>query len=420
MAEPEVLIVGAGLSGLCCGRRLAQCEVPFLVLEASDGVGGRMRTDRVDGFLLDRGFHVFLTAYPEPRRVLDCEPLGLRPFYPGALVWKGGRFRRLANPLRRPLAGVRSLFAPVGTLRDRLRTALLSERIVTRSIDFNTQRPESLTLDYLRLQGGLSDRMIDEFFRPFFGGAFLDRSLATSSRLFRFVFRAFATGDAALPAGGIEAIPRQIAERLPAGRVRLGARVAAVEPGRVTLTTGEELRAKAVVVAAEGPEAARLVGDANVRPESNGSTTLYFAADRPPTDEPILHLDGEGRGPANSFAVVSNVAPTYAPGGAALLAASTVGVPDQDDAALEAAVREQMRGWFGAQVSSWRHLRTYRLPDSLPNQAAPALFEWQRPVRVRPGLYVCGDHRDQASQDGAMTSGFRAAQAVMSDLDTKP
>src|SRR5258708_7488061 len=142
MAEPAVLIVGAGLAGLCCGRRFAQCGVPFTILEASDDIGGRMRTDLVDGFRLDPGFPVFPTAYPEAKRVLDYGPLQLRKFYPGALVRKGGRFHRLADPLRRPWSALSTLFAPVGTIRDKVRTVLLSERIITRSIDFNINRPE--------------------------------------------------------------------------------------------------------------------------------------------------------------------------------------------------------------------------------------------------------------------------------------
>jgi phytoene dehydrogenase-like protein len=185
------------------------------------------------------------------------------------------------------------------------------------------------------------------------------------------------------------------------------------------LEGGEAIRARAVVVATEGPAAAKLLGDAVPDPGSNGAVTLYYAADRPPVPEPILMLDGEGRGPVNHSAVMSNVSPAYAPAGKALVAASVVGVPPEDDAELDRRARVQMAEWFGGDALGWTLIRAYRIPHALPDQTAGKLDPWQRPVRLRPGLYVCGDHRDNGSIDGAMTSGFRAAQAVMEDLHAK-
>src|SRR5947209_7282446 len=159
MNHPDVLIVGAGLAGLGCATRLKQIGVPFQILEASDGIGGRLRTDLVDGFRLDRGFQVLLTAYPEAKRVLDLDELKLGKFYPGALVRKGGTFHRLAHPLRKPLAGVGSLFAPIGTLRDKLRLADFAERVAVKAPEFQFTTPEDLTLDCLRWQGRFSERI---------------------------------------------------------------------------------------------------------------------------------------------------------------------------------------------------------------------------------------------------------------------
>lgn len=413
--EPEVLIVGAGLAGLCCGKRLAECGVTFRILEASDGVGGRVRTDAVDGFRLDRGFQVYLTAYPEGRRVLDLAALDLKPFTRGALVWINGRFRRVADPRSEPAAGL-SLFNPVGSPADKLRLVKLYWSIARGRFDEQTAKDERLTLDLLRETAGFGPRMIDRLFRPFFGGVALDRQLVTSSRFFRFVFRTFAEGPGAVPAAGMQAIPDQIAAGLPAGSVRLGAAVRNLGHREVTMAEGETLRARAVVVATEGPAAARLLGGEVPDPGSNGSTTLWYAADRPPVTEPILMLDGEGRGPVNSAVVMSNTAPGYAPPGKALIAAAVVGVPPEDDAELDRRARRQLREWYGSTVDGWRLLRVDRISHALPDQTAGRLDPWQRPVRLRPGLYVCGDHRDNGSIDGAMTSGFRAAQAAMEDL----
>src|SRR5205085_10757377 len=154
MTGPDVLVVGAGLAGLCCGRRLAECGVPFRILEASDGVGGRVRTDLVEGFRLDRGLQFYLTAYPEGRRVLDLAALDLKPFTRGALVWFGGRFHRVADPRREPLAAIRSLFNPVGTVRDKLRLVRLFWDIDRGPLAGQWAKEERLTLDLLRWDGG--------------------------------------------------------------------------------------------------------------------------------------------------------------------------------------------------------------------------------------------------------------------------
>jgi phytoene dehydrogenase-like protein len=213
------------------------------------------------------------------------------------------------------------------------------------------------------------------------------------------------------------AIPAQLAARLPADVLRLNAPAERVEPGRVALRGGEELRAKAVVVATEGPAAARLLGDRLREPTSRAVCCVYFAAEESPLKEPIVVLNADEAGPVNHLAVMSDVAPSYAPPGAALVSASVLGDPAADDEALTATVREQLAGWFGPAARGWRHLRTYRLRHALPDQTAPALDVPQRPVWLDDGLYVCGDHRDTATLDGALASGWRAAQTVAVDLD---
>ena len=410
----DVVIVGAGLSGLCCARRLHSAGRSFLIVDAADAVGGRIRTDRVDGFLLDRGFQVFSTAYPEAQDVLDYEALKLRSFEPGALVRYGDRFHRLTDPWRRPLRGFRSLFSPIGTTADKLRVARLRYRVMRGSVADTFARPETATLEALK-QDGFSPSMIERFFRPFLGGIFLDQQLQTSSRMFHFVFRMFSTGDATLPAEGMEAIPRQIAAGLPASSIRLNTLVTRVQSGYVRLGSGEEVRAQAVVIAAQSPAADELL-DEPLSSGSQGVTCLYFAADHPPIDEPILVLNGEGNGPVNNLCVPSALAP-YAPKGRHLISATVLGTPDQGDADLEKDVRQHLTQWFGSDVNHWQHLRTYRIKHALPSQGPPALSPPERTVRLRNGLYVCGDHRDNASIQGAMVSGRRAAESVFQDLE---
>lgn len=409
----DAIIVGGGLAGLCCARHLHQRGIRFLLLDASDGIGGRVRTDVVDGFRLDRGFQVFLTSYPEAKKTLNYDALELRPFLPGALVRQGGKFHLLADPWRRPFAAVRSLISPIGSLADKLRVARLRSRSLKGSVEDRFRDPETTTLRALQ-DSGFSTSMIDRFFRPFLGGIFLDPELQTSSRMFHFVFRMFSQGSACLPAEGMEAIPRQLASALPPSGIRLGARVTRIQTGSVCLESGEELNARAVVVATNGGVAAQLLGG-TVSTAGQGVTCLYFAAQRPPIEQPILVLNGERSGPVNNLCVPTLVAPEYGSGDASLVSATVLGIPRNADQLLTE-VREQLEDWFGPAVKDWHHLRTYGIPYALPRQSPPALDPPERSVRWQPGIYVCGDHRDNASIQGAMVSGRRAAQAVLEDL----
>lgn len=413
MTEP-VIVVGAGLAGLCCARALMKADVPAIVLEAGDAPGGRVRTDVVDGFALDRGFQVLLTAYPEAQAVLDYDALKLGTFYPGALIRLAGKFHRVADPWKKPVDAAAAFLSPVSTPADKIRLGVLRQAIASGTVEDIWRRPESSTATHLR-EAGFSETSIDRFFRPFFGGVFFDRSLQTSSRMFEFTFRMFNSGATALPARGMQRIPEQLAAGLPAGALRCNTRVASITPDAVTLESGQTLRARAVVVATESHAAVQLCGTRarDINTTWVSTSTLYFAADRPPVDEPILVLDGDGTGPINHVAVHSLVSASYAPPGKHLISLSTTASATGD---LRAQALEQMRSWFGSQVDAWKHLRTYDIPHALPRQMSGALRDPFRPSRLEPGLYLAGDHRENASLNGAMVSGRRAAEAVIGDL----
>lgn len=414
MSSPDVIIVGGGLAGLACARHLHRHGQSFVLLEASDRVGGRVRTDTVDGFTLDRGFQVLLTAYPETQRAFDYDALDLQAFHDGALIRFDGQFHRISDPFRHPFAAPNTLIAPVGTLGDKIRVARLRRRLKRDTLPELFMRDEATTIDALRQRWGFSDRMIDRFFRPFFGGIFFDRELHASSRMFEFVFKMFAEGQAALPAAGMEALPRQLVADLPPDAIRLNTTVAAIDNQRVMLDDGTALEAPALVVATEAPAAQRLVGD--IQPVKGRSTTcLYYAAANSPIDAPMLVLNGDGTGPINNLCVPSDVTPAYAPAGQALISVVVVGSPATTDDALEQRVRQQLTDWFGPPVELWDHLRTQRIPYALPEQRPPFLSPPRRPVRRRAGLYVCGDHRRTASLNGALAAGRAAADAVLSD-----
>ncbi len=322
----DVVVVGAGLAGLSCAVKLSQAGRSVTVLEATDRVGGRVRTDVVDGFTLDHGFQVLLTAYPACQELLDYESLRLRPFDPGALVRSGGVFSLLGDPWRQPGQAIRSAVSPVGSIGDKIRIARIRRRSKSGSLTDLYQRPQSSTEEYLR-QAHFSETMIDQFFRPLIGGALLDESLQTSSRMFEFVFRMFAEGDVTLPADGMAAIPRQLVERLPRGALRLHSSVASLAGRTVTLTNGSQISANQVVIATESDAAARLLNDQSIATQWNQATTFYYAADRSPDDRKWLMLRGDDCGPVQSAAILSNVAQEYSPPGRTLISVSLGGNP---------------------------------------------------------------------------------------------
>ncbi len=404
----EIVIIGAGLAGLTCARRLQAGGVSCVVLEAGDAVGGRVRTDIVEGFRLDRGFQVFLTAYPTARAWLDYGQLQLRPFAAGSRVRCDGVMHEVSDPWREPRAWWATLRAPVGSLADKVRIATLRRAARRGTLAELWARPETTALAALRAHG-FSERMIERFLRPWFGGIFLDQELETSSRMLEFVFRMFAEGHAALPAAGMQAIPEQLAAGLSAGTVRLGARVKRVETGAIFLESGEHFTARQIVVATENAGAEALLPEV-AAPRWRATTTIYFAAGQSPLSAPMLVLNGEGRGYVNNLVVLSEVAPRYAPAGQALVAVSVLGDPALVERALVERVREELKAWFGAKVADWRWLRSYRLPRALPARMPLAPLA---PVEVRPGVWIAGDGRISASIEGAMESGEAVAEEIL-------
>lgn len=413
----DACIIGGGVAGLACARDLHDAGLSFQLLEAGDRLGGRVATDLFRGFRLDRGFQILLTAYPEARRRLDYDALDLRDFEPGALVYVGGALHRVSDPLRRPAQAFETLAAPVGTLTDKVRLGLLSLSVRRGPARDLLHAPDGSTLDALR-QAGFTDRIIDAFFRPFVGGIQLDPDLEVSRRRFAIIFRMLSVGAAAVPARGMGEIPAQLARPLPAEAIRTRTEVDAIEGTTAYLASGESVRARAVVVATDGPAAARLLEMPAV--PGRAASCVYFAADHPPFEGRLLALEGEG-GPAKNVAVPSNLSADYAPAGKALvtaalpgsLAGGAAGQRDEPVSTVDE-VRHQLRGWFGDEVDAWEHLRTYRIEHAHPDQRPP--FDPKQPIRRGEGRYVCGDHRDTASIQGALFSGGRTARAVVSDL----
>lgn len=400
----QVIVIGAGLSGLRTAGLLQAAGREVALLEASDGPGGRVRTDIVDGFRIDRGFQVLLTEYPEVKAALDLGALDLKPFAPGAMVFRNGKSTTLCDPWRRPIRGAIGLFGPPGRMSDRFRLATFRSRIALAS-EAELTTPAGLSFAEALLAHRFSTDFIDSFFRPWFGGITLDRSLSSDAAFCKYVFRCLAHGEAVVPALGMGAVAAQLASRLAPGTLRLGCRVAAIEGSLVRLQSGETLESKTIVVATEGPEAGRLLRRPGAG--SKSVTCLSFAAPHPPFEGPWLALNGGDSGPVNNLAVMTNVSPAYSPDSRALVSATILGpIAPESDAALGGQAIAQLRGWFGSQVDAWTLVRVDRIHHAQPGIATAPGF-------LRAGLYLAGDHTRQPSAHGALQSGRLAAEAIL-------
>ena len=413
-SQNPIVIVGAGMAGLACATWLHRAGRSVLLLDAADAVGGRVRTDVTpDGFRLDRGFQVLLTDYPEARRIFDYGALDLRAFRSGAVIrLPNGTETTLQSPLQRPLAAFSALASPIGTLPDKLRILSLVRHVLQHTPEALLARPATDTLTFLR-RYGWSEAMIDNFFRPFFGGVFLDRSLGTASNFFEFVFQQFVRGQATVPALGMQQLPEQLAARLPAGTIRLNAPVAALDGPHVRLASGETLAAAAVVLALDGPGLAHLLPAAGPpSPVGRLTTNTYFVAEGPSPGrrDGLLRLNAAPNALAHNVSFPADVAPAYTPAGKALISVSTHGDTGLSEAALTVRLHEELIAWFGPNARQWRHLRSYRIAYALPAYLAGGPV--QPSLKLADGLYRCGDWVAYPSLNAALATGREVAEML--------
>ena len=406
-SEP-VVVVGAGLAGLGCAQRLSRAGVEVVVLEASDGVGGRVRTDLIDGFRCDRGFQLLNPSYPVLKHVLDLGVLDLKAFGAGVVVAHGSQHRVLADPRREPTRLPATVAAPIGSLGDKLRFVrwAAASLLPVRRLTGRPDRTLTASLDAAGLQGILRSGVVE----PFLAGVLAEWHGSTSANFAALLLRSFLLGSPSVPALGMGRLPEVIAAGLPAGTVRLGTPVREVGPSSVTTGDGELITARAVVIATDPETAGRLTGLPT--PAMKSLTTFWHTAPEPPTEIGMLHLDADRRGPVVNSAVMTTVAPSYAPAGRPLIATTIIGADDDQD--TERTVREQAGQMYGVASDRWELVTVSVVRAALPTVAPP--LQPRQPVRVGEGLFVAGDHRDTASIQGALVSGRRAATAVLTGM----
>lgn len=411
--DVDVLIVGAGIAGLTAAKILKKAGKSFKIIEASDRIGGRVKTDEVDGFLLDRGFQVLLTAYPEAQHLLDYEALELCAFDPGALILTKKGISTVGDPIRKPSSLIGTIFSAVGTIGDKLRLLKLRAYLGRKSINDIFLEEELTTVDYLNKRG-FSEQMMTLFFKPFLSGIFLEDELKTSSRMFEFVFKMFAEGDAAIPAKGMEMIPLQLAKDFSPGDVICNEKVIEYGQKFVKTHTGSIYNANFVLIAAD---------ELNVTPAHQqilkgyqAVTNMYFSASKKPFNNPMIALNTSKRKWVNNIAVMNNISSRYANNGSALISLSLLGdYTHIIEADLQKKVIDELTSWYPDAVH-WKHVKTYHIPYALPNDEKVFDDLDDHMFRLRDNCFVCGDYLLNGSINAAMKSGRKAAEAIIKDM----
>ncbi len=412
------------MSGLTAAINLKSKGYKVLILEASSQVGGRVASDVVDDFILDRGFQVLLTEYPETKSYLDYEKLELQKFNAGAIILKDGKMHTLADPLRHPTLLLKTAFSRIGTLTDKFSILALRQNTTSKTIREIFAKPEISSLNKLHARG-FSQEMIDTFFRPFFGGIFLDDSLNTSSRMLDFVFKMFSEGYAAVPKLGMQSLPNQLALHFSEHEIITNTKVKNVnsvtnqpDVREVIDVSGNTYYAKTVLLAGNEND---LLNNQEDKDELNhqegvGTTTVYFWTEKLPYSGPWLMLCADNDSIINNIAIMSEVSPAYAPRNKHLIAVSCLGVLDENQHACIRAVKDDLKLYFGEEVKNWHHLRTYKIRYALPTQKhvqydiSPARF------KVDDLVYRTGDYLLNGSISGAMRSGELVADLIASEL----
>ncbi|PSQ27557.1 phytoene dehydrogenase [Halobacteriales archaeon QS_9_67_15] len=418
----EVVIVGGGLAGMVAARRLADNGADVTLFERRDELGGRVRSRTVDGFTLDRGFQVLFTEYPAVREEFDLDVLGLRRFAPGATIARPDHRSALADPLRAPLAAIESAMNPDVTVMDKLRVLKLRRELGTADPETLLDGPAESIRSYLDRKG-FSDRFLENFAAPFYGGITLDRSLSTDAGVFRYTFSMLSRGNTAVPAQGMGALSDQLAARARESGVTVETdiEVAAVDSddGSTTVEAGgETVDADAAVVATDPKRASELTGVETVPTDPRGCVTQYFSTreHRSLDTGRRLVLNAVDSCP-NTVAPLSTVAPEYAPDGKALLSATTLGVPDRSDEELATAVRDALVTWYPEhRFDDLELVATDRIEFAQFDQ--PPGFGDDLPAVDAPdgSVYLAGDYTQWSSIQGALESGQVAAKKVSDDV----
>ena len=396
------IVVGAGISGLSCALELEKNGYRVQILEKENHPGGRVHSDVINGYILNRGFQVLQTGYPETKRLLDYEKLELCNLDPEVWIMNNNKIKKLYDPLQNPSNLLKAAFSNVGTFQDKLRLLQLRQSTTSRSTNKIFQENETTSLEQIN-NYGFSESIINEFFKPLFGGAFLDNELDTTSRMFNFVYKIFSIAPIAIPKYGMKSIPEQLEAKLES-KISFNTNVVKLDNKNVFLEN-ETLSADAIVLAANHDSAKKLIPSIE-EISWNSTSCYYFIADSPPFSSKVVLLNGNNRGEINNVFVPTNISKAYSPNNKSIISVSTIGLNNN-----ESEIRNELNNWFGNQTEDWKLLHTYHIEQALPRMSVPSVSHSQ----YVNGIHMCGDYLTSSSIHGSMHSGRMTANQIIAD-----
>ena len=396
------IVVGAGISGLSCALELEKNGYQVQILEKENHPGGRVHSDIVDGYILNRGFQVLQTGYPETKRLLDYKKLELCNLDPEVWIMNNNKIKKLYDPIQNSSNLLKAAFSNVGTFWDKLRLLQLRQSATSRSTNTIFQENETTSLEQIK-NYGFSESIINEFFKPLFGGAFLDNELNTTSRMFNFVYKIFSIAPIAIPKYGMKSIPEQLEAKLES-KISFNTNVVKLDNKNIFLEN-ETLSADAVVLAANHNSARQLIPSIE-EIHWNSTSCYYFIADSPPFSSKVVLLNGDNRGEINNVFVPTNISKAYSPNNKSIISVSTIGLNNNEDE-----IRNELNNWFGNQTEDWKLLHTYHIEQALPRMSVPSVSHSQ----YVNGIHLCGDYLTSSSIHGSMHSGRMTANQIISD-----
>ncbi len=409
MKEAKIYIIGAGVSGLVAAIELEKSGFSPVILEGSDSIGGRVKTDELDGFRFDRGFQVLLTAYPEGKRYLDYQALNLKYFEPGAVIFDEQESFLITDPLRNPLKIVGMAFSKVGTFYDKVKMFSLTQALKKKTVEDIFASDSKTTLQYLKSYG-FSDQIISNFFKPFFRGIFLEPHLNTSSRMFEFVFKMFSMGNAAVPAKGMGEIPKMLRQQLIRTQIHFDKKVKAVRQGFIELENGESLAADRIIIATQPDRVMEQLQGQFAKPKF--VTNCYFTTLKSFMARPMIGLiPGEGK-LINNVVFMNDVSDEYSPKDRSLLSV-TILEHSLSEKELIKAIQAELERISGIKGDYFKYLKTYEIPYALPSLEDMRYSVAFTETKITDHVFLAGDYLLNGSINAAMTSGRLAAEAVI-------
>lgn len=402
MSNP--IIIGAGVSGLVAALELEKSGYAPTILEATDRVGGRVKTDMQNGYPLDHGFQVLLTEYPEAKRYLDYDKLDLVRFSPGSVIFQRGKPQKIGDPMRKLSFLGPTLLAGVGSVKDKLLVLKLSLILKKKDIKTIFQEPETSTLQYLQ-NFGFSDRMIHYFFQPFFSGIYLEEDLSTSSRMFEFVYKMFGTGEAAIPRNGIQAIPEQLASQLKKTTIRFNTEVKSITEKTITITSGEEINADQIIIATD--TRSFLPSKTADKSKWKACYNIYLETDKSVLNETIIALLPNKDLLVNNFHYLDDV---FGNKGKSILSVTVVKDFGDTETEMVKKVKSELEEYCNIQTGEL--VKVFHIQKALPNICDLKYEPLESDVTLSDGIYCCGDQLANGSLNAAMASGRVVASLV--------